>query len=53
MGLRITTIEKINDTEACLKIMELLKLGISKKYIRQTFDVTERELERIIDFYRK
>ena len=51
MGLRMTTITKLQDSRTCKHIMELLDMGYSKRYIRHTFDVSERELERIIEFY--
>ncbi len=51
MGLRIKTIEKLTDRPACERIIKMLEAGISKKYIRQTFELTERELQRIIEFY--
>ena len=51
MGLRMTTIQKLQDTRTCKQIMELLEMGYSKRYLRQTFDLTERELDRIIEFY--
>ena len=53
MGLRMTTISRINNSEECQRMMELLGRGISKKYIRENFDVSERVLERIIDYYTK
>ena len=51
MGLRITTILKLNDKQTCERIMDLLDNCFSKKYIRQQYQVTERELERIIEYY--
>ncbi len=51
MGLRMTTIQKLNETRTCEQIIELLKMGYSKLYLRLTFDLTERELDRIIEFY--
>lgn len=53
MGLRLTTIQKLQDTRTCKHIIELLEMGYSKLYVMRTFDVTERELERIIEFYGK
>ncbi len=51
MGLRMKTIEKLADKHTCERIIEMLEYGISKKYIRQTFGLTERELQQIIRFY--
>ena len=52
MGLRMKTIEKLNDTRTCNRIIEMQKIGISKKYIRLHFNLTERELQRIEEFYK-
>ena len=51
MGLRMKTIEKLADRPTCERIIEMLEYGISKKYIRQTFGLSERELQRIIESY--
>jgi len=52
MGLRTKTIEILRDTTTCERIIKMLDIGISKKYIRHTFNISERELQRIIQFYR-
>jgi len=51
MGLRMKTLEILSDTKTCERIMKMLEVGISKKYIRNTFNISERELQRIIQFY--
>ena len=51
MGLRMKTIEKLADRPTCERIIEMLKHDISKKYIRKTFNLSERELQQIIKFY--
>ena len=51
MGMHLKTISKLNNEKECQRIVELLKLGYSKKYLRKTFDLTIRELEKIIEVF--
>ena len=51
MPYRTNVIRKLEDESLVRKIAVALKNRFNKKYIQQTYNVTRRELERIIEFH--
>ena len=51
MGLHIPTIQILIDTKKINKILKDLEAGFSKKYIRETYNLTIRQLQHIERIY--
>jgi hypothetical protein len=53
MGLHDKTITKLEDKSLCERVIHAVNSRYNKNYIIRTYDVTRRELERIIEFYER
>ena len=52
MGLHRATAELLMDEEKLLRIARVLDLGVSKRYIREIFRITDRQLQHVEKWYR-
>jgi len=52
MGLHRATAELLMNEEKLQRIARVLDLGVSKRYIRELFRVTERQLQHVENWYR-
>ena len=51
MALHTKTITKLENKELCERVVRAVNNNYNKNYIQQTYDVTRRELERIVQYY--
>ncbi len=51
MALHTKTITKLEDKQLCEQVVRAVNNNYNKSYIQETYDVTRRELERIVQYY--
>jgi len=51
MGLHRATAELLMDEEKLQRIASVLELGVSKRYIREIFRITDRQLQHVMKWY--
>jgi len=47
MAIHTTTVEKLEDTELCEKVIRALNKDYSRRYIEMKYNVTRRQIEQI------
>jgi len=51
MGFHRATAELLMDEEKLQRIARVLDLGVSKRYIREIFGITDRQLQHVVKWY--
>jgi len=51
MGLHRATAELLMNEEKLQRIARVLDLGVSKRYIREIFRITDRQLQHVVKWY--
>jgi len=53
MALHTKTITKLENRVLCDRVILAVNNNYNKNYIQRTYDVTRRELERIVEYYER
>lgn len=51
MALHTKTITKLEDKALCERVIQAVNNRYNKNYIIRTYNVSRRELERIVEYY--
>jgi len=53
MALHNKTIAKLENKVLCERVIQAVNNNYNKNYIQNTYDVTRRQLERIVEYYER